>query len=123
LPHIHTRRNPQRIEDDIHRGAVGKIRHVLPGQNPGNHALVPVPSGHLVSYRQLSLNGQVDFDHLDHPGREFIPFFQLGYLPLEGPFDHGYFFLIIPYNPFQFFLKVLPFGHGQVFPFFDRKFG
>ena len=123
LPHIHPRGNPQGIQDNIHRGAVGKIGHVLSGKNPGNYPLVSMPSGHLIPYGQLSFDGQVDFDHFDHPGREFIPLFHFGDFPLKGPFDQSHLFLVVPDDPFQLFFEVLPFGDGQVFPFFDRQFG
>ena len=35
-------------------------------------------SGHLVAYRKLTLHRDENFDHLDHPWRQFVTLLQLG---------------------------------------------
>src|SRR5271156_5768421 len=78
LTHVHTRRNTERVEHDLDRCAVGQVRHVFLGKDAGNDTLVPVAAGHLVTYRQLALHGDVDLDQLDHAWRQFITLLQLG---------------------------------------------
>ena len=80
LTHVHTGRNAQRIEHDLHRRAIFEVRHVLVGQNAGNHALVPVTAGHLVAHTQLALHGDIDFDQLDHARRQFVALGELVFL-------------------------------------------
>ena len=55
LSDIHTGRHAQRIQHDIQRTAVRQIRHILHRQHAGNHTLVTVTAGHLISYGNLSL--------------------------------------------------------------------
>ena len=62
-----------------------KIGHVLFGKDPGDDTFVSVPPGHLVSHRELPLDGHIHFDHLDDPGRQFIASLQLVDLFLEKP--------------------------------------
>ena len=83
LPHVHTGRNAKRIQNDVHRGPVRKVGHVLDGKNPGDDALVSVPSGHLVSHLEFSFDGDIDLHHLDDARRKLIASFQLVYLFLE----------------------------------------
>src|SRR3984885_7343769 len=77
LTHVHTRRNTERVENDLDRRTVGQIGHILLGKNAGNDALVPVAAGHLVAHRQLALHGDVDLDQLDHAWRQFVTLLQL----------------------------------------------
>jgi hypothetical protein len=78
LADVHARRHAQRVEDDVDRGAVLEVRHVLLGQEPRDDALVAVTAGHLVADRQLPLDGQVDLDQLDDAGRQLVALGQLG---------------------------------------------
>ena len=77
LTDVHTRRHAERVEDDLDRRAVGQVGHVLLRQDARDDALVAVAAGHLVADRQLALHGDVDLDHLDDAGREFIALLHL----------------------------------------------
>ena len=72
LAHVHTAGHAQRVQQDLHRGAVGQEGHVLLGQDLGDHALVAVPAGHLVAHRNHPLRRQVDLDHLQHAAAELV---------------------------------------------------
>ena len=65
LPHVHTRGNAQRVEADFNGGAVRQERHVFFGHDLGDHTLVTVASGHLVTDLELLLGGDVDLHLLD----------------------------------------------------------
>ena len=78
LSDVHTRRNAERIEHDLHRRSIGQIRHVFFRKNARDHALVTVAAGHLVADRQLALHGDVDLDQLDDARRQFVALLQLG---------------------------------------------
>ena len=77
LTDVHTRGHAERVEDDLDRRSVGEVRHILFRQNAGDDALVTVASGHLVADRELALHGDVDLDHLDDAGREFVALLHL----------------------------------------------
>ena len=77
LTHVHTRRNAERIENDLDRRAIGQIRHVFLRKNARDDALVAVAAGHLVADRQLALHGNVNLDQLDHARRQFVALLQL----------------------------------------------
>src|SRR5258706_8530643 len=49
LPDVHTRRNAQRVQNDLDRSAIRKVRHIFLRNDARNHALVAVPAGHLVA--------------------------------------------------------------------------
>ena len=72
LSDIHTGRHAQRIQDDIQRPSVGKIRHILDGQNAGNDTLVAVTACHLIADRDLSLLRDVNANRLVHTGGKLI---------------------------------------------------
>ena len=72
LSDVHTRRNAERVENDLDRRAVRHVRHVLFRQDAADDALVAVASGHLVADRELALHGDVDLDHLDDARRELV---------------------------------------------------
>ena len=72
LADVHTAGHAQRVEQDLHRRAVGQERHVFLGQDLGDHALVAVPAGHLVADRDHPLGGDVDLDHLQHAAAELV---------------------------------------------------
>src|SRR5262249_28367992 len=77
LPYVHTAGYAQRIQNDLHRRAIGQIRHVLFRQYAGDDTLVAVASGHLVAHAQLALHGDVDLHQLDHARRQFVALLQL----------------------------------------------
>ena len=60
LTDVHTGRHAERVEDDLDGGAVGKVGHVLFGQDACDDALVAVASGYFVADRELALHGDVD---------------------------------------------------------------
>ena len=72
LTDVHTGRNTERVEDDFNRSAVFHVGHILFGQNTRQNALVTMTAGHLVTNRELALDGDVDLDHLDHARRQVI---------------------------------------------------
>ena len=55
LTDVHTRRHTQRIQYDIQRTAIWQERHIFNRKDTGNHTLVTMTTGHLVTYRDLSL--------------------------------------------------------------------
>src|SRR6478672_9642636 len=57
LADVHPARHAERVEDDVDRRPVGQERHVLGGQDLGDHALVAVAAGHLVADADLALLG------------------------------------------------------------------
>src|SRR5579872_1748199 len=85
LAHVHTRRNAERIEHNLHRRAVWQIRHVFRGNDARDDALVAVASGHFVANGKLALHGDIDFDELNDARRQFVALFQF-FLALLGDF-------------------------------------
>src|SRR6202166_2759265 len=83
LAHVHTRRNAQRIEHDLHRSAVGHIRHVFLRNDARDDALVTVAAGHFVADGKLALHGDIDLDQLDDAGRQLVSLLEL-FLALCG---------------------------------------
>ena len=84
LSNVHTRRHAKRIQNEIDRGTVGHVRHVLFRHDDRHHTLVAVPAGHLVANAQLPLHGNVDLDHLDDPRRQLVTSTELDDLFLSG---------------------------------------
>jgi len=72
LAEIHTRRHAEGIEDDVDRGAVGHVGHILDRDDLGDDALVAVTAGHLVAHHQLALLGDVDLGELNDARRKFV---------------------------------------------------
>src|SRR3984893_3826544 len=62
LPDVHTRRNAQRIQNDLDGSAIGKVRHVFLRHDARDDALVAVTAGHLVADGQLALHGDAKLD-------------------------------------------------------------
>ena len=83
LADVHTRRNAERIEHDLHGSAVGQIGHVFFGHDAGDDALVAVAAGHLVADGELALHGDVDLHQFDDAGRQFVALLEL-FLALVG---------------------------------------
>src|SRR5467141_4350826 len=65
LADVHTRRNAERIENDLDRSDVRHVRHVFLRHDAGDDALVAVAPGHLVADGKLALHGDVGLDQLD----------------------------------------------------------
>src|SRR6202165_2550567 len=64
LSDVHTRRNAERIENDLDRSAVRHVRRVFLRHDAGDDALVAVAAGHLVADGQLVLHGDIGLDQL-----------------------------------------------------------
>src|SRR6185369_12008930 len=80
LSDVHTRGYAERIENDLDRGSIRQIRHVLFRKNTCDHTLVTVTSGHFIADRKLTLHRDKDLDHLDNARWQLITLFQLCYL-------------------------------------------
>ena len=78
LPDVHARRHAQRIQADFDRRAVRQERHVFFGHDLGDHTLVAVAAGHLVTDFKLLLGGDVDLDLLDRAGAGVFAGFDAG---------------------------------------------
>src|SRR3954454_15403837 len=72
LTDVHPARHAERVQDDVDRGAVGHVGHVLNRQDLGDDALVAVATGQLVADRDLALLGHVDTDELVDTRRQFV---------------------------------------------------
>ena len=72
LTDVHAARHAERVEDDVDGGAVGEERHVLDGEDLGDHALVAVAAGELVAHADLALLGDVHPHELVHTGRQLV---------------------------------------------------
>src|SRR5271168_387952 len=64
LSDVHTRRNAERIENDLDRSAIGQARHIFLRHDARDDAFVPVAAGHFVADGELALHGDIDFDQL-----------------------------------------------------------
>src|SRR5262249_7814916 len=87
LPNVHAARHAKRVEYDVDRGSVSHVGHVPFGKYPREHALVPVPAGHLVTNLELALDGDEYLDHLDDARRELVPPLQALHLLTEHQLD------------------------------------
>ncbi len=72
LSQVHTGRNSQRVEDNVHRSSVVEERHVFLPDDFGHYTLVSMTSGHLVADGDLPLLGYIDLRHLHYAVGEFI---------------------------------------------------
>src|SRR6266705_4026101 len=72
LSDVHTRRNAERIQNDLDRSAVRHVRHVFLRHDAGDDALVAVAAGHLVADGKLALHGDVGLDQLDDARGQLI---------------------------------------------------
>ena len=59
LAHVHAGGDPERVQDDVHGGAVGQVGHVLHREDLGDYPLVAVAAGQLVADGDLPLLGHV----------------------------------------------------------------
>src|SRR6267378_4056010 len=77
LSNVHTRRNAERIENDLHRSAVRHVRHVFLRHDAGDDTLVAVAAGHLVADGELALHGDVGLDELDDARGQLVALLEL----------------------------------------------
>src|SRR3989338_8008611 len=82
LPDIHSRRDPQRVQNYLYRSSVFHIRQIFFRQYLGNNTLITVPAGHLIPDRQLLFARNVHNYSFQVSGRQFIPSLYLIYLML-----------------------------------------
>ena len=67
LADVHAAGHAQRVQDDVHRRAVGQEGHVLDRHDLGDDALVAVAAGHLVAFGELAALRHADAHHLSTP--------------------------------------------------------
>src|SRR6185312_14201419 len=72
LSDVHTARNAERVQNDVHWPSVWEERHVLLRHDTSNDTLVAVSAGHLVTNRDLALLGHVNLHELDHARWQLI---------------------------------------------------
>src|SRR5437879_13223621 len=77
LADVHTRRNAERIQNDLDRSAVRHVRHVFLRHDAGDDALVAVAAGHLVADGKLAIHGDVDFDQLNDDRGQIVALIEL----------------------------------------------
>src|SRR5467141_3238043 len=77
LADVHTRRNAERIENDLDRSDVRHVRHVFLRHDAGDDALVAVAPGHLVADGKLALHGDVGLDQLDDARGQLVALLEL----------------------------------------------
>src|SRR5213076_1748295 len=72
LADVHPARDAERVEDDVHRAAVGEEWHVLLGDDPRDDALVAVAAGELVALGDFALRRDVHTDELVDTRRQVV---------------------------------------------------
>src|SRR5215207_6995409 len=72
LADVHPAGDAERVQDDVHRGAVLEERHVLLRQDLRDDALVAVASGELVAVGDLAHLSDVDPDQLVDAGGQLV---------------------------------------------------
>ena len=72
LTDIHTRRNAQRVKNDIKRSTVSKERHILGRKNAGNDTLITVSTCHLISDGNLSLLCDINANYFIYTCRKML---------------------------------------------------
>lgn len=66
LTDVHTRRYAQRVQYDVNRRAVFIVRHIFDRVDLRDNTLVTVTACHFVTGLNLTFNGQIHFDNLQH---------------------------------------------------------
>ena len=87
LADVHARRHAERIQADFDRRTVRQERHVFLRHDLGDHALVTVTAGHLVTDFELLLRRDVNLDLLDRAGAGVFAGFDAGDLALTVAFE------------------------------------
>src|SRR5438552_839334 len=77
LSDVHTRRNAERIQNDLDRSAVRHVRHIFLRHDAGNDAFVAMAAGHLVADGKLALHGDVHLDQLDDARGQLVALLEL----------------------------------------------
>src|ERR1700674_4029108 len=103
LADVHTRRNAERIENDLDRSAVRHVGHVFLWHDAGDDALVAVAAGHLVADGKLALHGDVGLDQLDDARGKLVALFELVLALLGDLAEH----VDLPRGHFLDFLDLL----------------
>src|SRR6185295_17416162 len=83
LTDVHTRRNAERVQNDLDRSAIRHVRHVFLRHDASDNALVPVTSGHFVADGKLALHRDIDLHQLDDARRQFVALLEF-FLALFG---------------------------------------
>src|SRR5690606_35044181 len=84
LANVHPRRHAEGVQHDVHGDAIDVVGHVLHRLDGGDHTLVAVATGHLVTGLDAALDRQVDLDGLEYAGGEVVAALQLALLVLEA---------------------------------------
>ena len=79
LTDVHTRRHTQRIQYDIQRTAIWQERHIFNRKDTGNHTLVTMTTGHLITHRDLSLLCNVNSYGLIYTRCQLVTIFSCEY--------------------------------------------
>ena len=64
LTDVHSRRNAERVQNNVYRGPIREERHVLDRENLGDNTLVAVTAGELVTFGDLALLADIDTNQL-----------------------------------------------------------
>ena len=72
LPDIHSGSDSQRIQNYIHRRAVGQIWHIFFGKNFGNNSLVAVTTRQFVARLNFSQLRHIDLNFFQHSRLQFV---------------------------------------------------
>ena len=123
LTDVHTGRNAEGVQHDLDRTAVFHVGHVLFRKYPGDDTLVPVPPCHLVADLELSLDGNVDLDHLDDTGRKIVAALQLLDLVIENEVDEFDLLGQGRQDLGDLFFHALPIGNRYLVPSFQGERG
>src|SRR5690606_26539968 len=82
LANVHPRRHAEGVQHDVHGDAIDVVGHVLHRLDGGDHTLVAVATGHLVTGLDAALDRQVDLDGLEYAEGEVVVALQLALLVL-----------------------------------------
>src|SRR2546430_3582465 len=77
LSNVHTRRNAERIQNDLDRSAVRHVRHIFLRHDAGNDAFVAMAAGARVADGKLALHGDVHLDQLDDARGQLVALLEL----------------------------------------------
>ena len=60
LTNVHAARNTERVQNNVYRGSIGEVGHVLGRENLGDNSLVSVAPGELVALANFTLLCNID---------------------------------------------------------------
>ncbi|CAI8428631.1 MAG: Uncharacterised protein [Synechococcus sp. MIT S9220] len=75
LADIHSAGNAERIQHDVHRSAIGEVRHVLTREDAADDSLVAMAAGHLVANLDLAALSHIHTHHHVGAGGQLITLF------------------------------------------------